>query len=284
MKETGDILIVDDSPENIVILDNYLREENFNVRSVINAESAFKAIDKKIPDLILLDIMMLGMTGYEVCEILKSDDKTKDIPIIFLTSLSSALNKVKAFELGGVDYITKPFESIEVVARVKTHLKLKKYSEKMEKYNHVLNDLNKLLRQENKSMQDLLKMVKELFTNIIMNDLPLIKFVTSILQKNEKYILETATGVEEEDELFRVLSKITEPLKTVSTDIEQIIQIFLTVGFISKDAISKIDIKKTSFFHVLFDIYKKGGFSTELFQQFLSVSQLDLEMGSIELF
>lgn len=116
------ILIVDDLPENIKVLSSLLSDQGFVVNSATDGKMALSIIKAACPDLILLDIMMPIMDGYQVCSILKSQEDTQHIPIIFLTGLDSASDKVKAFKIGGVDYITKPFFIEEVLFRVKTQL------------------------------------------------------------------------------------------------------------------------------------------------------------------
>lgn len=118
------IVIVDDAPENLKVLTGMLQGQGYEVRPVTSGESAIRAIRNKPPELILLDINMPDMNGYEVCETLKSDPLLRDIPIIFISALTETMDKVRAFSVGGVDYITKPFQMEEVNARVKTHLKL----------------------------------------------------------------------------------------------------------------------------------------------------------------
>ena len=130
-----DILIVDDTPENLTVLKQILSEQNYKVRPAINGEIAIKAVNVSSPDLILLDIRMPGIDGYEVCKQLKSKKKTRRIPIIFISALSELDDKIKAFSLGGVDYITKPFQAEEVLARVKTHLTLRSLQKSLEDKN-----------------------------------------------------------------------------------------------------------------------------------------------------
>ncbi len=120
----NNILIVDDTPANLRLLSNMLTERGYKVRSVINGQMALMAARAAPPDLILLDIRMPDMNGYEVCEALKSEAATADIPIIFISALDEAEDKVRAFTVGGVDYVTKPFQFEEVLARVRTHLAL----------------------------------------------------------------------------------------------------------------------------------------------------------------
>jgi diguanylate cyclase (GGDEF)-like protein/PAS domain S-box-containing protein len=122
---TGNVLIVDDNPNNLSVLESILTAAGYEVRAAINGEVALKAIAVRPPDLMLIDIMMPGMDGFEVCRRIMSNPKTEQIPVLFISALSDADDKIKAFEAGGVDYITKPFYEQEVLARVKTHLKLR---------------------------------------------------------------------------------------------------------------------------------------------------------------
>ena len=127
----ADVLIVDDTLANLQLLTSILKEEGYKVRPATSGAMALQAIAQKIPDLILLDIKMPEMDGYEVCEELKRHVHTKDIPIIFISALSDIADKVKAFNVGALDYINKPFQFEEVRARVSTHLKLKAYQNDM---------------------------------------------------------------------------------------------------------------------------------------------------------
>jgi len=125
------ILIVDDEKFNIELAAVYLKEEGYKLFFAMNAEVVMQNISTKKIDLILLDIEMPGKDGFEVCRMLKSETKTKDIPIIFLTSKTDIESISHAFEVGGVDYISKPFNSIELLARVKTHLQNRAYLEEI---------------------------------------------------------------------------------------------------------------------------------------------------------
>jgi len=124
------ILIVDDNPTNIDILVELL--QGFDVRAALDGHSALDAVKEELPDLILLDVVMPNLDGYEVCRQLKLHSKTKNIPIIFLSANTDESSIIKGFELGGVDYIKKPYLSLEVLIRVKTHLKLKMSLEYLE--------------------------------------------------------------------------------------------------------------------------------------------------------
>ena len=123
----ADILVVDDVPANLTLLAGMLKEKGHRVRPVPSGKLALKAVERQSPDLILLDITMPEMDGFEVCRILKQDVRFRDIPVIFISALSETLDKVKAFGVGAVDYVTKPFQFEEVEARVETHLKLRRY-------------------------------------------------------------------------------------------------------------------------------------------------------------
>ena len=127
----GEILIVDDTPANLRLLTAMLSDQGYSVRPARNGELALMNARAAPPDLILLDIKMPGLDGYEVCKQLKNDPDTHHIPIIFLSALDQTEDKVKAFTLGGVDYITKPFQIEEVLARVRTHLTIQRLKDEL---------------------------------------------------------------------------------------------------------------------------------------------------------
>jgi two-component system, sensor histidine kinase and response regulator len=139
------ILIVDDILENISVLFRFLSNEDFKVLVAQNGEQALKIVNLNRPDLILLDVMMPGMSGFEVCELLKSQEKTQDIPIIFMTALADTVDKVRGFELGAADYITKPFQHEEVLVRINAHLSLHKLKKQLEEKNQELQQQNQTL-------------------------------------------------------------------------------------------------------------------------------------------
>ncbi|TAK61659.1 MAG: two-component system response regulator [Methylobacter sp.] len=128
----ADILIVDDTLANLQLLSTLLKEEGYKVRPANSGVLALQAVAQKKPDLILLDIKMPEMDGYEVCEALKSNPETKNIPVLFISALNDVADKIKAFNVGGLDYINKPFQFEEVKARVGTQLRLKAYEDDME--------------------------------------------------------------------------------------------------------------------------------------------------------
>mgnify|MGYP000067032693 CR=1 FL=1 len=137
----GDILVVDDMLANVKILVSLLQEEGYEVRAATSGKSAVMICNKRPPDLLLLDVMMPEMDGYQVCHSLKADEKTRNIPIIFISALDSPNDKVRGFEEGGVDFITKPFDSAEVIARVKMHIQLQLLQKELQKKNMELEHL-----------------------------------------------------------------------------------------------------------------------------------------------
>ncbi|CAN2042733.1 histidine kinase [Candidatus Magnetomoraceae bacterium gMMP-15] len=132
------ILIVDDKPENLRLLTKILKEKGYIVRQLRNGKMVMSSVLSAPPDLILLDIMMPEINGYEVCNQLKAEEQTRNIPVIFISALNETANKITAFSVGGVDYITKPFQEEEVLARVKTHLNLHRLQRQLEKQNKKL--------------------------------------------------------------------------------------------------------------------------------------------------
>src|SRR3954466_6141817 len=122
------ILIVDDVKTNIDILVEALREE-YKLSVALDGEAALRSIEKSAPDLVLLDIVMPGLDGYEVCRRLRSQESTRELPVMFLSSLEDVKDKTRGFEVGGNDYLTKPFEVLEVKARVRSLLKAKAYAD-----------------------------------------------------------------------------------------------------------------------------------------------------------
>ena len=163
-KYKANILVVDDTPENLRLLVGVLNEKGYQTRPVPHGKLAISAAQLNPPDLILLDILMPDMDGYEVCIQLKADDKTKQIPVIFLTAVNEVLDKVKAFAVGGVDYITKPFQVEEVLARVETHLALvaahKTLAAKNEELAAKNVELNSTLQQLKSTQEELIQSAK----------------------------------------------------------------------------------------------------------------------------
>lgn len=132
------ILIVDDNPQNLQVLGNLLLEEKYKIEFAVNGEATLDWLKNRQFDLILLDINMPGMNGFEVCKIIRSEKEMSKVPIIFLSAESERESILKGFEVGAQDYVTKPFDTRELLARVKTHLDLKSKTENLEKINEWL--------------------------------------------------------------------------------------------------------------------------------------------------
>jgi DNA-binding NtrC family response regulator len=148
-----DILVVDDTPASLRLLTELLANEGYRIRPASDGALALKSVAAKVPDLILLDISMPDMDGYEVCRRLKADEKSNRIPVIFISSFGDTQQKVAGFEAGGVDYITKPFETEEVLARVRTHLRLRRVEELQRAFNEI-ETLKAQLELENAYLQE----------------------------------------------------------------------------------------------------------------------------------
>lgn len=132
------ILLVDDNPQNLQVLGKLLQEEKYEIEFAVNGEATLEWLKNKQFDLILLDLNMPGMNGFEVCKRIRSDNGMYEVPIIFLSAESERESILKGFEVGAQDYVTKPFDSRELLARVKTQLDLKSKTEKLEKINEWL--------------------------------------------------------------------------------------------------------------------------------------------------
>ena len=165
MKQTKSyfrLLIVDDMPINFKMLGNSLQREGYQMFFALSGEEALEiAIRHKI-DLILLDIRMPGMDGYEVCRVLKQEEKAKDIPVVFLTAKTEKEDIVRGFKAGGVDYITKPFNAAELSARIRTHLELRRGQQRLGNQAEELAWVNKRLLEKNKRLQQAIDQIKTL--------------------------------------------------------------------------------------------------------------------------
>lgn len=131
-RSPGSILVVDDTPANLQLLTGMLKARGYRVKPAPNGELALRGARAAPPDLILLDITMPGMDGFEVCARLKADERLRDIPVLFISALHDTDDKVRAFQAGGVDYVTKPFQLEEVEARVRTHLEIRRQKRELD--------------------------------------------------------------------------------------------------------------------------------------------------------
>ncbi|MEG4580979.1 response regulator [Microcoleus sp. MON1_C5] len=164
------LLVVDDTPDNLRLLSTMLSDKGYKVRGVINGEMALKAARSTPPDLILLDITMPQMNGYEVCEHLKADRKTSSVPVIFLSALDQVLDKVKAFAVGGVDYITKPFHLEEVLARVENQLTIQRLQKKLHEQNARLQESEAKEREKSHQLELALQQLQHTQAQLIQTE------------------------------------------------------------------------------------------------------------------
>jgi sigma-B regulation protein RsbU (phosphoserine phosphatase) len=169
---TASILVVDDALTNLKVLSGMLKDRGYKARPVLSGKLALLAARNDPPDLILLDVNMPEMNGFETCEHLKADDKLKRIPVIFISALTEELDKVKAFAIGGVDYLTKPFHMEELHARVETHLKLRRLQIELEETNARLASANARLASANGRMSRDLKAAAKIQETFLPREAP----------------------------------------------------------------------------------------------------------------
>lgn len=149
----ANILIVDNTPLHLISLSRILTEESYEVRTALNSQIALNTAKLNPPDLILLEINLPERNGYEVCQHLKADFRTREIPVIFISDLKTAAHKVKAFDVGGVDYITKPCRGEEVCARIQNQLRIHRRKQLLIAQNALLREQNALLREEIRKLE-----------------------------------------------------------------------------------------------------------------------------------
>jgi two-component system sensor histidine kinase/response regulator len=221
------LLIVDDILDNVKVLRKFLTSEGFKVLIADTGEEGLKVAEQTFPDLILLDVLMPpGIDGFEVCQHLKSQQNTKDIPIIFMTALADTVNKVKGFKLGGADYIIKPFQQEEVLARVNAHVTLRKQQQQLQKQNQELDAFAHTVAHDLKNPLGAIVSITDVF-------LKKYSINTSIDSKGIKYIqLAKKAGQQGVDIIHALLtlcgvsrqSDITLKLLDMSQIIEQVIE------------------------------------------------------------
>lgn len=158
----GNILIVDDTPANLELLTRMLTRKGYTVQAVDSGHQALSTIEATQPELILLDICMSDLDGYEVCNQLKANESTSKIPIIFISALNEVSDKVRAFEAGGVDYITKPFRVAEVIARVTTHVTIRRLQQQLQQQNERLEREIRDRRAVEAALQEAIRELKQL--------------------------------------------------------------------------------------------------------------------------
>ncbi|WP_254565072.1 response regulator [Oscillatoria sp. HE19RPO] len=204
------ILIVDDQPDNLRVLSSMLIIKGYNVRKALTGEMALTTCQKVVPDLILLDIMMPDLTGYEVCESLQSNPQTCKIPIIFLSALDDSTAKVKAFSSGGADYITKPFQTEEVLARIHKQLTIERLQRQLIQKNQELQTLNEELQRSNAELEQFAGIASHDLQSplqLIMGyaDMLLWQYDTLLDEKGEHYLSEISKASQRMNQLIHDL-------------------------------------------------------------------------------
>ncbi len=169
-ESVANILIVDDVAENLRLLNKILSDEGYKVRKVRNGKMALNTVQTQPPDLILLDINMPQMNGYEVCQHLKSQLHTRDIPVIFISALDEGMDKAKAFAVGGIDYITKPFQIEEVLARVENHLAISRLQCQLKKQNALLQESEAKERDKSQQLEKTLQQFQKAQLQLIQSE------------------------------------------------------------------------------------------------------------------
>ncbi|MEQ9310570.1 MAG: hybrid sensor histidine kinase/response regulator [Balneolaceae bacterium] len=230
------VLIVDDTEANIKLLSHVLREAGFSPIVAFNGTDAIELIKGRKPDLVLLDIMMPDMTGYEVCKAVNKEEELKSIPIIFLSALSETSDKVEGFEVGGVDYITKPYQKDEVLARIRTHLFLSKLQKERDERIEILRKTEIELREINSKKDQLVRIV----SHDIKNPLTGIVGLANLIKENPDL---------PKDEVSNMLSAMEQSGKKLMDMVEKVLdnenhskskdELKLTEGFL-EDLVEKV--------------------------------------------
>ena len=226
MSTDYNVLIVDDVIENIQVAMNILKEENYNFSFAKTGEDALALLKKNYFDLVLLDIMMPGIDGYEVCRRIQNDPRVSDIPVIFLTAKADIDSMARGFEVGGVDYITKPFYADELLARVKTHIELYK--------------VKQLLQENNLSLQYKMKMQKaRILTELESSQKDMVYILTELVESVSD---ETGKHIRRVSEYSRLLAHYH---KALSKEDEETIFFASPLHDIGKMAIPEELLKKS---------------------------------------
>ncbi|MCP4154030.1 MAG: hybrid sensor histidine kinase/response regulator [bacterium] len=243
--DKGLILLVDDVPVNVLMLKEILTREGYTVVEANDAAQMFAQLEKQLPDLILLDVMLPDQSGFSICKQLKADEKTRDIPVIFLTAMVEVKDKLEGFKAGAVDYVTKPFNGIEILARVKTHIQLKESSDLIKEYNEQLEGLlerrtKELIRSERQAaFSQMLQGIVHNLRNPISN---IIGSTNMLLMKQEAIDKALGEGPESEA-LSNWIWKYVDVIRRGETKIETMVNNMMIKSSSDKsDKIEKVDL------------------------------------------
>ena len=230
----GNIVIVDDTLPNLRVLSRMLTDHGYLVRGIPNGTMALTVIASELPDLVLLDVLMPDMDGYQVCQELKADERTRDVPVVFMSALDKVMDKVKAFSVGGIDYITKPFQVQEVLARVDTHVTVQRLKERLEEQVMALRRSNAALQESNDELNAFAHTVahdiKGPLANMLMSADLLQQFVAkssqdgSILQLAHGIGASTRKAINIVDELLLLSSVRQESVRKTTLDMAGIVR------------------------------------------------------------
>lgn len=220
------LLIVDDVPANVSVLFDFFNHKGFKVLVAQDGKRAIKTVNTVLPDIVLLDVMMPGIDGFEVCRTLKSQPETRDIPIIFMTALTELVDKVKGFELGAADYITKPIQQEEVLSRVITHLNIRKLQQQLQKRNAELEAFSRTVAHD---LKNPLSAIITL-TDLLLESLGTHSFSESKAQKHLQFVSQSGQKMLEIINALLLLAGVSsqtqveiKPLDMASL-VEQVIQ------------------------------------------------------------
>ena len=244
LPNSATVLVVDDNPVNLKLLNHTLSSAGYKVKMEVNGLNVIPQVKNSMPDLILLDIMLPNISGFEICEQLQADTLTQSIPIIFMTALSDTVDKVKGLSLGAVDYITKPFQKEELLARVRTHLHLKRLIESLETQNQELRqltqrneDLENRVAERTAELKQALEKEKEL------NQLKS-RFITMASHefRTPLAIISSSSGILQKFSDRLNEARKQEHLQTIQHTIKHIIQILDDVLMINRAEADKIEL------------------------------------------
>jgi two-component system, sensor histidine kinase and response regulator len=229
MTMKADILIVDDVPANLELMSSLLAKEGYNIRPALNGKIALTAARNSPPDLVLLDIDMPDLDGYQVCEQLKADEATAGIPIIFVSAMGETIDKIQAFSVGGVDYITKPFQLEEMVARIETHLTIAQQRRELEDQYREL----AILREHEKQYFSEMNHMKDQFIATVSHDL---KNPINIIMGYVDLLLEGGTITEPDDlEFVRTIGRRAESMFSLVKDLLDLARLEAGMALLSQD-------------------------------------------------